>query len=678
MPVLENDHVRMELDDAWPRTRTLTRRASGAVLDGCDPAVPFALEVNGERLGADRLACELRPAADAVDYVVTAADLGLAITFRFALDAEALVFTVPEVEERGEVRLETLYVPNHRLVSGAARRGDRFLRHVTRRRNWAEAWCPGTATYDQWEDRGTVDGGHPEYGPQAANHACVWNEGVCAAVASSIWVEPLVSDLGPEGRLRPGRGGRFSIWAGPWAYRLRGQPARPLEVRVALLGDYDGNGTIDWCDAANWEGDRLFQGRPNPYRDVLVYKLGMAHEGDPFPRLTFADVLPIVRTIHDLTGGMPQVCYVVGWQYDGHDTGYPSLDKVNPKCGGREAFARLIEDAKALNCTVSLHANYDSCYDFNPEWREDCVSRDGQGHPIVWYSKPQWGGRHVYSMNHTKDFESGFARDRLERLLDLVPIRDTIHLDAFRPYGEAWEPDGTYISAECEVQKGLVPILRMFRDHGVDITTEDTDDEKRGLFHWVWIQADWRHGYKTVMNHGRLLGRGRAGLKGGKQSMAAEGVALGLGDVCAEHARSYQEIVDNVFLYWMYYQLLSRKTMTAYQVGDWYYGVRAAYTDDTRVYGESYPRCIEAVYEGIPIARGDNRFLPWREDVIFAYSVEGGPQEWTLPEGWAGAAVRAETLRPGGPVPGPEVEVDGRTVRFLAPAGMPVRLTRGA
>jgi hypothetical protein len=180
------------------------------------------------------------------------------------------------------------------------------------------------------------------------------------------------------------------------------------------------------------------------------------------------------------------------------------------------------------------------------------------------------------------------------------------------------------------------------------------------------------------MNHGRLLGRGRAGLKGGKTSLAAEGVALGLGVVSAETERGRQQIVDNIFLHWMYYQILSRKKMTGYRVGDWYYGVRAWYEDDTRVYGESYPYRVEAEYEGIPIARGTDRFLPWRDDSIYAFSADGGPQEWTLPEAWEGADVRAEVLRPGGAVDEPELafQVEGRTVRFLAPAGVPVRLTR--
>ena len=676
MGEIRNDTIAVELDDRWPRVRKLTRLDSAAWLGGCDPSVPFALEINGARYEQAALDCRVAASGQACDYHVAVGGLGLTLRFRFALEGEQLVYTLAEVTEAGDFRLEKLYVPDHRLVTGTAAGGDGYLRSMTRRRNWSSEWCPGTATYDHWEDTGAVAGGCCERGAQYTNHACVWNDGMCAAVACSIRVEPLMTALSAEGSIQSGRAGRFSIWAGTYSYRLRGHRAEPLEVRIALLGDADGNGRIDWVEAANWEGDRFLPSEPEMYKEVLVYKLNIAVEGEPFARKTFADCLTVIRDVHDASGGMPQVCYVVGWQYDGHDTGYPSLAVVNPKCGGREGLAKLIDRAKGYNCTVSLHINYDSCYSIHPEWREDCVSRDGEHRPFVWYTKPYRNNRKVYSMNHTKDVESGFARDRLDRLCEMLPIEKTIHLDAFRPYGEAWEPDGSHIDAECEVQRGIVPIIAMFREKGIDITTEDTDDEKRGLFRWVWIRANWTHGYKTVMTHGRLYGRGRSGLRGGKGSVAAEGAALGLGHVASEGESDYKAIVENIYLHWMYDQLLSRKRMTGYRIGDWNLGVQAWYADDTYVHGEPYPYLVEARYEGIPIARGTDRFLPWRPDVIFAFSVDGGCQEWLLPESWQGAAIRADLCRRGGTVAHPDLEVEGRTIRFTAPAGMPVKFTK--
>ncbi len=680
MPVLENDEVRVELDERWPRTVRLTRLETNGSVGGCDPAAPFALELNRERFEEGALACRVEAEGEEVDYVVEVAALALALRFRFTLEGDELVLTLPEVAERGGFRLEKLYVPDHRLVTGTAAAGDSFLRHVTRRRNWSADWCPGTGTYDQWEDLGEVGGGTPERGGQTTNHACVWNGRVCAAVSASICVEPLVTALSAEGSAKSGRAGRFSIWAGTYSYRLRGEPARPLEVRIGLLGDYDGDGQIGWCDAANWEGDLHYAGLDPMYKETIVYKVRVGTEGEPYAVRTFAECLELIKMVHEACLGLPQIVYLVGWQYDGHDTGYPSLAVVNPKCGGRDALVKLIDDARAFGATVSLHVNFDSCYPIHPEWREGAVSRDGEGNPLVWYTKPHRGGRKVYSMNHTKDFESGFFQDRMTRLMEMLPnLTGTLHPDAFRPYGEAWEPDGGHIDAECEVQRGMVPILRWLGERGIDTTTEDSDDEKRGLFKWVLHQSNWTHRYKAVMYHGRVLGWGRAGLRGGKEGLAAEGAALGLGRIASMGALARdtrQDVIENFYLHWMYYQVLNRKKITGYRVGDWKLGVRAWYDDDTWVHGEPYPYTVEADYEGAAMARGTDRFLPWREDTIYAFSLEGGEKEWTLPARWEGAEIAGEMLRWGGPMPGPDLEIEGRTVRFLAPAGVPVRLTR--
>jgi hypothetical protein len=322
-----------------------------------------------------------------------------------------------------------------------------------------------------------------------------------------------------------------------------------------------------------------------------------------------------------------------------------------------------------------MHINYDSCYSIHPEWREDVVSRDGEGQPFVWYTKNPGDGRKVYSTNHTMDVETGFAEDRLTRLLAMLPLRESIHLDAFRPYSEAWEPNGDYIGSECEVQRGIIPIIRMFRERGLDITTEDTDAEKRGLFNWVWIQPNWHHRYETAMYHGRLLGYNRS--TGFRVGGAVEADILGYCRFNADEVETWDATIEGFYLHWMYSQVLSRKRMVGYHEGDWHFGVRACYEDDTWVYGESHPHTLEANYAGIPIRRGASVFLPWREDTIFAYSKDGGAQEWTLPADWEGAPVSAAMLRRGGALSGLDVTIEGRTIRYAPPAGIPVRFTRG-
>jgi len=66
--------------------------------------------------------------------------------------------------------------------------------------------------------------------------------------------------------------------------------------------------------------------RPNPLYQALVYKIFCDVPGLPQKDVTtFADALELIKRIHRLTGGAPQVVYLVGWQYRGHDTGYPAV-----------------------------------------------------------------------------------------------------------------------------------------------------------------------------------------------------------------------------------------------------------------------------------------------------------------------------------------------------------------
>ncbi len=39
--------------------------------------------------------------------------------------------------------------------------------------------------------------------------------------------------------------------------------------------------------------------------------------------LTFSDALDVLRRIDHITLGIPKIVYLVGWQYNGHDSKYP-------------------------------------------------------------------------------------------------------------------------------------------------------------------------------------------------------------------------------------------------------------------------------------------------------------------------------------------------------------------
>jgi len=113
------------------------------------------------------------------------------------------------------------------------------------------------------------------------------------------------------------------------AARIRLADAPSLDV--AFLHKPDA--PVDWTDAARLLR-RDVTGKPNPlYRDSIIYKIFCDSPGAT-DYTTFDEALPIIRTVHQLAPWLKQVVYVVGWQYEGHDTGYPATDKINARLGG--------------------------------------------------------------------------------------------------------------------------------------------------------------------------------------------------------------------------------------------------------------------------------------------------------------------------------------------------------
>ena len=70
-----------------------------------------------------------------------------------------------------------------------------------------------------------------------------------------------------------------------------------------------------------------------PYHQSLVWKSMNANKDEvgnlKAVHLTFEQTLELIERYHNMTCGIPQVVYLTGWQYNGHDSKYPSWAEVN-------------------------------------------------------------------------------------------------------------------------------------------------------------------------------------------------------------------------------------------------------------------------------------------------------------------------------------------------------------
>lgn len=232
------------------------------------------------------------------------------------------------------------------------------------------------------------------------------------------------------------------------------------------------------------------------YNKTIVSKLFLcdAKENKPEVYQTFEQALETIKKYDAATVGIPKIVYLVGWQYTGHDTGYPSWSVVNEllkrpeDATALESLRWLINEGRKYNTTVSLHINMFDAFMNSPVWKEYCdndvIVKDKQGNPI---KGEVFGGGQSYQISYAQEWEKGFAQRRIDSLLTMIPeLVDggTIHVDAYHTY----TPNDVYIQkTPVEQITSISPylgisiedetaaqrkIFRYWRDKGLDVTSE--------------------------------------------------------------------------------------------------------------------------------------------------------------------------------------------------------------
>lgn len=245
------------------------------------------------------------------------------------------------------------------------------------------------------------------------------------------------------------------------------------------------------------------------YHRTVVFKVFLARKlagGGSEVCLSFAEAREVLRRLDNITCGIPKVAYLVGWQFDGHDSKYPSWAEVNrslkrPEDATAEHSLRwLMEDGLRLNTTVSLHVNMIDAFADSPLWEEyvakDVIAKDREGNCLT--GETFDAGQVSYQLSYAREWETGLAQRRIDGLLAMLPIEraGTIHIDAFHSRAPVREHDdcispflGYSIEREMEAQRR---IFRYFRDRGVDVTCEGSA---------YWLRPDPFVGLQPMAYH---------------------------------------------------------------------------------------------------------------------------------------------------------------------------------
>ena len=255
----------------------------------------------------------------------------------------------------------------------------------------------------------------------------------------------------------------------------------------------------DWTRTKKPERPYIHQ-----YHKTLVMKIFLAsklpnQECEVY--LTFEQALEVIHRLDNITIGIPKIVYLVGWQFNGHDSKYPAWSEVNPRLkrpqdkNARESLLWLMREGFKHNTTVSFHINMFDAYEDSPLWKEyvehDIIAKEKDG---TLKKAEMHGGEQSYPISYAREWDTGYAKKRIDGLLAMLPIQraGTIHIDAFHPAVPMWRHQDYFspyldytVADEVATQRKIV---RYWRDRGVDVTMEGTGQARNliGLVPMGW------------------------------------------------------------------------------------------------------------------------------------------------------------------------------------------------
>jgi hypothetical protein len=217
------------------------------------------------------------------------------------------------------------------------------------------------------------------------------------------------------------------------------------------------------------------------YKDAFIYKVFIGNPGQPL-QTSFAQTLDMIKAIYERIGHARQICYLVGFQHQGHDSMYPDVFIVNEQAGGRDGLLRLVREAESYNAWVSLHDNFDDAYRQSPMWDELDIAVANNGHLL---QGGIWNGVQAYWIS-LPYYAAVKSRLRIKRTLREYPIKRTYHLDVltasvFRLDFRRDAPKG-----KDDDLAARLDVVRQFRENGIDITSEACGQPFIGEISYFW------------------------------------------------------------------------------------------------------------------------------------------------------------------------------------------------
>ena len=434
---------------------------------------------------------------------------------------------------------------------------------------------------------------------------------------------------------------------------------------------------LSWLDGARLVRSRMPEIPNHFYDDKLIYGIRVDEPRFPKPSATFERCEEMIREMHTLTDGAPQLVHLWGWQFRGKDTGYPAVNVVDERIGGHDGMMRLMERMKALNVTVSLSDNYDDAYRSSPAWNEEMIARKPDGD--LWKSR-EWTGEESYIQGLAKYME-GPGSDRVKYTCDRYKLPGTIHVDVLSYYAirNDWDRKKP-ASGIRNLVTGRYKILQDFKDYGVDVTSEGLRYPFIGQMSMSWYAGGPKpcpFGGKPVPMLSMIYRKSAVWGRAGNSGDLPLALMMFYGE--AQHSvfngdAPMNRRLDSFYLAMVPWFKLHMLNIEGFErAGD--RTVTTLEGKGNRVEIDWSRQSYAVLLDGAEVARENAVYCPLGQDRIAMYSVVDGPLTATIPSEWDTKAVTGFALSREKQEP-VKLEWDDRRVTVAMHARQPVMLSR--
>ncbi|MCM1440573.1 MAG: endo-alpha-N-acetylgalactosaminidase family protein, partial [Roseburia sp.] len=214
----------------------------------------------------------------------------------------------------------------------------------------------------------------------------------------------------------------------------------PLEMpyaKVVIADDMNGNGKVDWQDAAIAYRETVMHIPAGGETVADSVNLRISMNFGSMAANPFLIALDNVKRVAAHTDGLGQFVLLKGYAGEGHDSNHPQYDNIGVRMGGADDLKTLMEEGEKLGATFGIHTNASEFYAEAIDDQNQVLRGSGGGLSYGWNWLDQGIG-----INSVYDYASGLRAARWNALYNIVKgHRFVVYVDVWGNWTSGSEGD---------------------------------------------------------------------------------------------------------------------------------------------------------------------------------------------------------------------------------------------